>query len=325
MKEFHEFGLIRDIDRIVNSAREIPKPLLGIGDDCAVISCKGMLLFSKDLFIEGVHFKREYYLPEEIGYKSVIVNVSDIAAMGGEPRYLLFGFGIPDDISREYIHAILRGFRNASAEYGLFLIGGDISRNPGGISISVTIIGEAPYGYIKRSTAKSGDGLFLTGKSGASGAGLELLLSGKYEGILQNLHKKPRARVREAILLAKNTLATAMIDISDGLVADLFHILTDSGVGAEVYCDLIPVEDSIRDNRHLKKDPVEYALYGGEDYELIFTSPFYRKEGFRLYDDKNKCYYHYHYIGNITDEENTLYLVRGNSRRAVKPEGYRHF
>ncbi len=325
MPGLHEFDLIKDIDRIINRGKSNTGIALGIGDDSAVLSNKGNLLVSKDLFVEDVHFRKEYTLPEEIGYKSIAVNVSDIAAMGGKPRYILFGFCIPDDIRDKEIYGIIEGMKQASDEYDIVLIGGDISRSPKGIVISVTIIGDAVHGFITRSAARPGDSIYLTGRIGDSGAGLELLLSGKREGMLQMKHKKPKARVNEALLLAGQSIPSSMIDISDGMVADLYHILSDSKVGAEIYRDLIPVSEEIVNCRFLKHDPVEYALYGGEDYELIFTTSVHSRSNFTLQDEKKGCRHEFYYIGSITGDESKLYCIKGDKRYPVEPEGYRHF
>lgn len=321
-----EFSLIDSIRELfpISSGKQGIK--LGIGDDAASIQSHKNIIISKDLFVENVHFKTQYYSMKEIGYKSLIVNISDIAAMGAKPLYFLMGICLPKYISDNDVFQILEGLREASGEYELSLIGGDISRSSKELMISITILGSDIYGIAKRSTAKIGDSIYISGYAGNSSAGLELLQNQDLEGKLQESHKRPRARTDESLLLMKEGIPESMIDISDGLVADLYHILEESGSGGEIYKELIPISKELLNMKGLCRSPYDYALYGGEDYEILFTSSKYPRKNIELFDKRNKRVYKYYYIGNIIkDEKQRLYLKEGNSRYCLEAEGYRHF
>lgn len=317
-----EFLLIDDIKSSFNKYSS--NVLCGIGDDSAVLSNTRNILISKDLFIENIHFKRAYYSPYEIGQKSLIVNISDIAAMGGgEDIKFLLGLAIPETITNEEIYEILEGIKNAADTYKISLIGGDLSRTKGPLILSITIMGNTDK-YIKRDTARPGESLFLTGYVGNSGAGMELLQKGHLKGSLQFSHKRPKARIFEANCLSKHDIPASMIDISDGMVADLYHILKTSGFGAEIYSASIPLSYELRDAAGLDNTPDEYALYGGEDYELIFTTNKHN-ENFSLYDEERELYYNFYHIGKIIDEKPVLYYFDKERKYSIQPKGYTHF
>ena len=231
-----------------------------LGDDCAVIDGIGQRidLFASDLIAEDIHFSRLYYSPYEIGYKSISVNVSDIAAMGGIPRYVTIALACPKDFD---ITKFYTGIKAACEEYNLRVAGGDLS-SAEKLVISVAILGSSIARPIKRSTAIVNDHIFLTGPTGASAAGMELLQRDpNSSGPLQRSHKLPKARLDAAAVIAQLP-ANSAIDVSDGLIADLNHICTQSNLGAKI--ETMPIA---------KGATLDHCLHGGEDYEIIFTHP----------------------------------------------------
>ncbi len=274
LAELGEFGFIERIRRAVTGAEGVE---LGIGDDCAVLSLPAghRLLTSTDLLIEDVHFRRAWTTPEALGRKSVSVNVSDIAAMGGQPRHLYLGLGIPASMPVEELDAYISGFLQACRDYGATLVGGDTCRSPGPLFISVTAEGAVPEGELLcRSGARAGDAVYVSGTLGDSALGLRQLQAGEQpEAYLAARHHDPSARVDLGRRLASAAIASAMIDLSDGLLADLGHVLEASAVGAELYGGALPLSEPFR--RALAETPelLKLALSGGEDYELLFTVP----------------------------------------------------
>ena len=230
-----------------------------IGDDAAVLDApRRRLVVSTDLVSEGVHFDRSYTSPCEVGWKAIAVNVSDIAAMGATARYALAAVAAPAGTD---LDSLFDGMVEAAEEYGLHLVGGDLS-SASVLVVSVAILGEVgAKGAVLRSGASPGDRIYCTGPLGRSAAGLRLLNSGVREGELVEVCRRPRARPREGVL-AGELGATAMIDVSDGLARDLSHIATGSGVDLDL--EGVPVADGASE---------EDALGGGEDYELAFTLP----------------------------------------------------
>lgn len=261
-----------------------PETGIGIGDDCAVFqSAAGCdQLVCCDLMVEGTHFDPAYCSLADVGYKCLVVNLSDIAAMGGVPRQAVVGLALPG--SPEQYDPLVDGLVEAASRFGVTITGGDTVASPAGLSVSVTVLGEVASGTaVLRTGARPGDGIWVTGGGGGSvgdsALGLEILrnggrITGAGERTLATRHLRPEPRLAEGRLLAEHRLASAMIDISDGLLADLAHIVTGSGVGAEIDAGKIPLSDALV--RHLsgtKADPLDFALTGGEDFELLFTVP----------------------------------------------------
>lgn len=274
LREIGEFGLI---GRIASRAVAGPAVRIGIGDDAAATepSPGRWLLTTSDMLVEGVHFDLAYTDPLRLGRKSLAVNLSDIAAMGGEPRDFLLSLAIPPGLAVEFLDLFTEGMLALAAEHGVALVGGDTCRSVAGLVISVTLHGEQrPERTVRRSGARPGDRIFVTGTLGDSALGLELLRRGEREGWAVERHLDPSPRVAVGLALAGSGLATAMIDVSDGLVADLGHILELSGVGARVEANLLPLSPHFRQGACLvSADPLALALSGGEDYELLFTVP----------------------------------------------------
>lgn len=234
-----------------------------LGDDAAVVAGgAGAALLAADLVVAGVHADVDLVGLDDLGWKAVAANVSDIAAMGGQPRYLLVSVAAPEGLDLDRLYD---GIAAAAAAYGCSVVGGDLSVAPG-LVVAVTVVGESGPGGrppVLRSGATAGDTIFVTGPLGASAAGLRLLRSGWRKGPLVEAHRRPQARVGEG-RAARAAGATSMIDVSDGFGADLAHLLDESGVGAEVDEGAVPVAEGATP---------EEAWSGGEDYELVFSAP----------------------------------------------------
>jgi thiamine-monophosphate kinase len=253
---------------------------VGIGDDAAVIAPRPgqELLVSVDMLVEGVHFRRDWMDPEQVGAKAVAVNASDIAAMGGEPYAYLTSVALPGDLPVAWVDGFYRGFARTADEYGAALIGGDTVTSPGPVVIDVTVLGWAEAPVLRRG-AVPGDRLVVTGRLGASRAGLELLKAGRRwpgrrgaERAVLARHMQPVARVAAGRLLGAR--AHALTDISDDLVLELGELTRFGGVGAVVDAERLPIDGPTRTvAASLGQDIEVWALYGGEDYELLAAIP----------------------------------------------------
>ena len=274
LSELGEFGLIDLIRQKVPSAPGVHR---GIGDDATEISLPPghHLLTSTDLLIENIHFRRDWIDCESLGHKAVAVNLSDIAAMGGIPRYLYLGLACPGDTELEDINRFLSGALAEAARHDVALVGGDTCHSPGPWLISITIEGSAPaHQAVGRNGAQVGDMIMVSGTLGDSALALQMLQTGQTPPPdLLDRHNRPRAQVELGRHLAEQHLATAMIDISDGLAGDLEHILHASGVDGVLDGDRIPLSDTFQRGAQGQADLRQLALYGGEDYELLFTVP----------------------------------------------------
>jgi thiamine-monophosphate kinase len=255
----------------------------GIGDDCAVLDTGGgtSLLVTTDMLAEGVHFLRSGSSPWRLGWKSLAVNISDIAAMGGEPAAAFLALGLTPDIQEKFLLEFRDGLFACAAEYRVDLLGGDTIRTRSDLVFSLTLLGRAASGrVVKRSGARPGDRVMLGGPVGESAAGLQLLggATGNLDSAdreqLLRAHLEPHPQVALGRLLARNGLARAMIDVSDGLLQDLGHICRESGVGADIDTGRLPLSDALcRAAESAGADPLEWALRGGEDYVLLFCVP----------------------------------------------------
>lgn len=268
-----EFGLIRRIQRQAGTADHLLK---GIGDDCAVQTYADgtNLLTSTDLLIEDVHFRLGWLSMEELGRKAAAVNISDIAAMGGQPKSLFLGVASSADMNVAQLEQLTKGFIFEAGRYGAVLAGGDTCRSPGPLMISVTVQGEVESGRaVCRAGAREGDLLYVSGTLGDSALALsELMAARQPDRFLLERHNTPTARVSLGREIASRGAATAMLDISDGLLADLGHILEECGLGADIELEKLPLSPAFQQS--LKQDPalIDLALAGGEDYELLLTS-----------------------------------------------------
>lgn len=253
---------------------------VSIGDDCAVLEPDDgeLLLATTDLLIEDVHFRRRYAEPVDIGWKSLAVNLSDIASMGGSPRWALIALACPDGTTADEVEAFYEGVHALAAEHGVAVVGGDTSSSPRGWTVNVTLLGQARRPRL-RSTAHVGDVVAVTGPLGRSAAGLAVLERGAPVGMSADLlaevtgaHLRPSPRVREGRWLGDADGVTAMIDLSDGLATDLAHVAEASRVGVRVDLARIPVTDATRRvATALGTDVLAWATRGGEDYELALA------------------------------------------------------
>lgn len=282
----HEFRLIEQLRR--SFGRTGSAVIRGIGDDAAVVMPpKGrQLVLTTDLLVEGVHFDLGTASLKEVGYKAAVANLSDIAAMGARPEYALVSIAIPASWTAPRVLRLYQGMREAFRPYRVALIGGDTSSSPRGLFLSLTVTGSVPAGAaLMRSGARAGDLLYVTGTLGDSLAGLVLLshnrrrhaapaMSSSDRRFLIDRHRRPIALPRLGRALSAGRLASAAIDLSDGLSGDLHHLCEQSSVGAEVAAASLPLSPSLQAYaRASKSDPVTLALRGGEDYELLFTVP----------------------------------------------------
>ena len=273
----------RLIEVIRRAVRRAPAVRVGIGDDCAVLepAAGTLLLATTDLLIEDVHFRRRWATPTDIGWKSLAVNVSDIAAMGGRPRWGLIALACPEAVTLDEAEAFYSGVQALATEHGVTIVGGDTSASPGGWIVNVTLLGEAVRAPILRSTARAGDVVAVTGSLGRSAAGLALLetvpapaaITPDAGADVTGAHLRPRPRTREGLWLSEAGGVTAMIDLSDGLAKDLGHLCEESGTGARVDLGRVPIEASVRAvARALDRDALAWATGGGEDYELLLAA-----------------------------------------------------
>jgi len=318
-----EFGFINEKRKIPAS----PGVILGIGDDAALTAMTpGMILLStSDMLVQEVHFDLAWTDPASLGRKSLAVNLSDIAAMGGIPRYTLLSLAIPAELPLEFMESFMNGFLAQAQRYGVALIGGDTCASKAGLVINVTLLGEQyPERVATRSGACSGDILCVSGTLGDSALGLDLLKTGCRAGEPVKRHVDPVPRVELGQLLAERGIPSAMIDISDGLLADLGHILAASSKGAKICMDDLPLSDSFKECVTRKaQNYYRFPLSGGEDYELLFTLPPAilkdAESAARIAGTSVTV------IGEITAETGLLLAFADGSSYEAEVHGYDHF
>jgi len=302
---------------------------MGIGDDAALVrvtpNCD--LILTSDLSIEGVHFTARLHPPGSIGHRALARSLSDVAAMGGAPRFALVSVAFPRDISRAWIEEFYRGVFNLAARYGVEVVGGDTSIVRRTVMIDVTVTGEvARGGGLLRSGARPGDQIFVSGWLGQSARGLEIL-QGRLRGrrslndtpeaaAAVNAHLFPSPRCELGQWLQRTGIPTAMMDISDGLSTDLTRLCEASGLGAKVHAERIPGPAGVSPKHSLR-----LALHGGEDYELLFTVPKRRlarlPRGYR--GVPLRC------IGEVCRSRDVLLVAKDGTQSALAPAGYDHF
>lgn len=354
LRQLGEWGLIRQIQtRFSSTARS--GLILGMGDDAAAIriSPEKSLLLTTDLLVEGVDFDPAYSSYDQIGYKALAANLSDIAAMGGLARYFLVSLAVRSRTPVSAVDQLYRGMRRLAKRFNVGLIGGDTSSSPHGMFLNLAVVGEVePPRLVRRTGARIGDQIFVTGSLGDSRAGLEILKSqaarrksqvkkdrgkkhaawslqratqGAQHAALVQHHFYPMPRLREGRLIASKGLATAMMDLSDGLASDLRRLCESSRVGAVIDLASLPVSSSLARYAALRgKDPSEYALAGGEDFELLFTVPPARSK--RLIQLQQRGKIRATQIGQIRPEREGLRIVTEEGKmRALRTTGYEHF
>ncbi|MBE0480874.1 MAG: thiamine-phosphate kinase [Dehalococcoidia bacterium] len=318
-----EFGLIDMIAGIVGKPSR-QGMVVGIGDDASVWRADRLLqIATTDILIQGIHFNLDTVTWRELGWKALAVNISDIAAMGGDPTYALISLGLPPETEIESVAELYRGLMDIAARFGVDICGGNISGAPV-VVINVSLNGEAPDGLLTRSAAVAGDRIAVTGYLGQAAAGLEMLTSGidfdpAMTSFLRDAHLRPYPRVAEARILASCGVKTA-IDLSDGLVSDMKHIGEASGVAAVIWVDRLPVHPFV--SAAYGSRALEFALTGGEDYELLFTV------GSGLVDDLQKSLpVPVAVIGEIVAGEpgEVFYLDKKGRRMEWTGRGWEHF
>jgi thiamine-monophosphate kinase len=335
LSELGEFGLIDHINQSVK--KENQDTLVGIGDDAAVIDCQNEnLLLTTDMLVEGIHFDLSYFPLHHLGYKAVACNVSDIAAMNGIPKQMLVSIALSNRFSIEAVDAIYAGINSACEKYKVDLVGGDTTSSSSGLIISVSILGRcSKEKTVLRSGASNKDIICVTGDLGGAYVGLQVLEREKEEFLVNpamepRLEKynyivgrqlKPEARMDIIHELSDlNVKPTSMIDISDGLASELFHLWRASGLGARIFEGQLPIDKMTYDTAvEFNLDPITCALNGGEDYELLFTI---RQED----HEKLKNHRDIHFIGYMESAIDTPTLVtKGENEVPLKAQGWNHF
>lgn len=331
-----EFDFIRNLRNRNFTQNSQSKIRVGIGDDCAVITkdAKTDLVITTDLLIEDIDFRREWTTPEFLGHKSLAVSLSDAAAMGAKPVWAMLSIGVPEKIWKtDSVERFYDGWFKLAEKFGVELVGGDVSRAPDKIVIDSIVAGEVRKGKaVLRSGAKPGDLIFVTGELGGAAAGLKLLENGErieksdFTNLLL-LQLKPHSQTKVGCIIGEKNLASAMIDLSDGLSSDLAHLCRASGVGAKIYADKLPLDGNFKDLNRSKKykalfsDRLHFALNGGEDYELLFTvNP---KKKFRV--EKELKNFNFSYIGEVTASVETIELSDEKKTDILQAKGFRHF
>lgn len=307
-----EFGFIGDIAKMFGALPH--NGFEPIGDDCTVLPMGDeALVMTTDMLIEDIHFLRGVSSPEEIGEKSLLVNISDVAAMGAKPIATLLSIALPESAQGEWSEAFMRGYYEASKREGVALVGGDTTAAKDKIAINVVAIGRAPMSNIKRrSEAKVGDAICVTGKLGISSKGLVDIMFGDLNTEAAKAHRRGQARTAEGALLGSMSEVHAMMDISDGIASDIKHIMELSGVGAKIFMEQIPTDYDIR-----------YATTGGEDYELLLTvdKERYEEVAKALYEATGTTLTK---IGEIT-EGNAIEWLDNGKPTDIEMKGFTHF
>jgi thiamine-monophosphate kinase len=329
-----EFELINYLKRkTLDSSKLNPKLKVGIGDDCAVISkdSKTDLVITSDLLVEDIDFRLAWTRAEYLGHKALAVSLSDVAAMGAKPCWAMLSIGVPAKIWKtNFVDEFYKGFFKLAKKFHVALVGGDVSKTPDKIVIDSFLAGETKKGKaILRSGAKPGDLIFVTGELGGAAAGLKLLEKGeRFEKSSKNPSQKlllrqlkPNAQTEIGQILGEKNLATAMIDVSDGLSSDLAHLCRASGVGARVFTDNIPFHKHLKNVVETLEEKLDFALNGGEDFELLFTID--PKKISQLEKELEK--FSFSRIGEIVANATIIELIEKERSRVLEPHGFRHF
>jgi thiamine-monophosphate kinase len=310
-----ELELIHRIRRTAASSHE--KPASGIGDDCAVLDLPRAheILVTTDFTLEGIHFRREWHPADSVGHRCLARGLSDIAAMGGIPRAAFLSLALPADLPQRWVDDFIGGLLKLARRYSVALAGGDTAQSPDGILADITVVGSIPTGTaVLRSGASVSDIIYVSGTLGASVASLQELRSGeKLRPSAHPQHFYPDPRIALGRYLREKKLASALIDTSDGLSTDLRHICDESRVGAVIEAASLPA---------LPGDhALQYALHGGEDYELLFTVPPARANRIPA----KIAGVPITRIGQITSGRAIKLQVPGGKSHLLKPGGWQHF
>jgi thiamine-monophosphate kinase len=286
ISDLGEFGLIKRIAQALPPSGQ--GVVVGVGDDVAVLRADGddHLLATCDVQVEGVHFSREAIGPYRLGRKAAAINLSDIAAMGGRPTYMLVSLAMPPETEVRFIDELYRGLGDEASAAGAYIVGGNMANLPDRFVIDIFLLGSVRSDrLLLRSGARVGDQVCVTGELGDSAAGLALLRSPQAEVAddlrdqLLAAHFTPKPRLREAQVLASTGAVTAALDVSDGTLSDIGHICERSGVGVQLWAERLPISHAARNAAEaMGREVLDFALRGGEDYQLLFTVPKARLE-----------------------------------------------
>jgi thiamine-monophosphate kinase len=326
-----EKELIAQIRRM-SSWRRNSSILSGIGDDCAVLRVQpgrgrrqekeNDTLITTDFSLDGIHFRRDWHSAESIGHRCLARGLSDIAAMGGEPVAAFLSLALPRDLPRSWVGRFMRSLIGLGKKYGVVQAGGDTAESAKGVLADIVVLGAVPKGEaVLRSTARLGDGIYVSGELGGSAAAIAALQNPARKKPKLNppdypRHFFPQPRVELGRMLREKGLASAMIDTSDGLSTDLAHICEESHVGAEIEADLIPRASVGKPARRVD---LELALHGGEDYELLFTVPGVRLVPSRMAGVRITR------IGTIITKRKIFLLNSSGEKQELEPRGWEHF
>jgi thiamine-monophosphate kinase len=324
-----EKALIAQVQRMAgasrNGATRNAAIVKGIGDDCAVLRLTRLgkaadTLVTSDFSLEGIHFRRDWHSAQSVGHRCLARGLSDIAAMGGEPVAAFLSLALPRDLPQSWVGRFARSLISLAERYGVTLAGGDTAESPGGVLADIVVVGSAPKGSaVLRSGARPGDRIYVSGELGGSAAAVwemqkrpkRKLNPGEY-----SRHFFPEPRIELGRILREKKIASAMIDTSDGLSTDLAHICEESGVGAELRAGLIP---RARVGKPSREVDLEFALHGGEDYELLFTAPPTKRVPSRIAGVAITQ------IGCITRSRSIFVFNPGGVGYELEPRGWEHF
>lgn len=325
LKNLGEINLIKHLQNTISYSH--PNIIVGIGDDAAIIknSFDKCLVVTTDALVEGIHFNLKTFTPYQIGWKSVASNLSDIAAMGANPKYLLISMGLPEDLTLSFWDEIYRGIKKLSSNYEVCVIGGDTVKSPK-LFINITLLGEvAKDGYITRRGAKIGEKLVVTGYLGNSQAGLSILehnihLNKEAKKFLVNKHLLPQPKIKEGLIISKNKLASCMIDISDGLSSELYRLKEENEVGFRIFEEKLPCSPALKlFCENFNTSFVEIILSGGEDYELLFTC---EESKLKILQEAEINFF---VIGEVISEKEIKIINKEGKAKIIEKSGYEHF
>ena len=328
LKDIGEFGFI---ERIRKGCLTRDKDVIrGIGDDCCVFSTSAevVTLLTTDILVERIHFLLSAISPYQLGRKSLAVNMSDIAAMGGTPREAVISIAIPDKLDLSFLDGFYAGMKSMAREFEVNILGGDTTSSPEFLVVNVAMVGEARVDEILyRSGAVVGDVIFLTGPVGSSAAGLDMLLKKRKidnGSDLIKVHQDPYPHVKEGRIIASMKVANSLIDVSDGVAADLNHICTESKLGAVIEEEMIPTTEAFRAYcKRFNEDANHLSLHVGEDYVLLGTVPAQAEADLREALRSQDC--EFYSIGRTVSDAGLKLQVRDGSIKVIGASGWDHF
>jgi len=308
------------ISRIRGRAARRPGVAAGIGDDCAILNIPDghQVLVTTDFSLEGVHFRREWHPADAVGHRCLARGLSDIAAMGGDPIAAFLSLALPPKIPQSWVNQFVKGLLKLADAFHVSLAGGDTAQSPNGVLADIAVVGSVSKGKaIRRSGARRGDRIYVTGTLGGAAATLKMLFSGrKLRPTDFATHFYPSPRIGVGRFLMEKALASAMVDISDGFSTDLAHICQESGVGAEIHAPAIPCASIGKPAREVE---LQFALHGGDDYELLFTARPGKRVPSRIAGVVVSQ------IGHITRHKDIVLMNDEGAGSELRPQGWEHF